>query len=401
MILTLDLTTLAIVNALIVLVCGIAFLLETIIRRSDEVGRLWSMFFIGMIFALFAYIVGASQPTDAWWAFAAGNGALVGSLGLVWAGARRANKRRALVVGVFVVAVATIAVGLLQGPGYGYWTGALMLFLGAALFCGLSAFEFARGSLARLPSARVLAVGLALMTVYYLTRSVGFVLFGPDDPVWDAIYGAATSTLIETALTALGAMTLSSMQADRFRRGEVSDADYGTTVKIDGILGPDEFRALTESWLVRSIRSRTTLVLLLVELADLSEVNLAFGRAAGDSAIRLTGRVALLHAPTASLVGHLSPRRFALVMELSTSDSVEAIADRIGDSVLSTPVDEQDRFRASTFKGIATTRTSGARFDDLFRAAADGVAADKASARALAERHQDALSRPDAKLSEN
>ena len=88
-------------------------------------------------------------------------------------------------------------------------------------------------------------------------------------------------------------------------------------------------------------------------------------------------------------------------MELSTSDSVEAIADRIGDSVLSTPVDEQDRFRASTFKGIATTRTSGARFDDLFRAAADGVAADKASARALAERHQDALSRPDAKLSEN
>jgi GGDEF domain-containing protein len=401
MILTLDLPTLAIVNAIVVLVCGIVFLLETIIRRSDEVGRLWSMFFIGMIFALFAYIVGASQPTEAWWAFAAGNGAFVGSLGLVWEGARRANRRRGLVVGVFVAAVATVGAGLLHGPGHGYWTGAVELFLGAALFCGLSAFELTRGSLGRLPSARLLAIGLAIMTIYYVTRAVGFVVLGPQDPVWDAVYGAATSTLIETALTALGAMTLSSMQADRFRAGGVNDADFGTTVTIDGILGAEQFRALTESWLVRSIRSRSTLVFLLVELADLSEVNLAFGRAAGDAAIRLTGRVALLHAPTASLVGHLSPRRFALVMELSTSDSVDAIADRIGDSVLSTPVDEQDRFRASTFKGVATTRTSGARYADLYRAAADAVAADKARARALAEQDLDALSRPDTNLSGN
>ncbi len=400
MMLALHLESLAIVNALIVLVCGVAFLLETMIRRSDDVGRLWSMFFIGMIFALFGYIVGASQP-DAWWAFAAGNGAFVGSLALVWVGARRANKRSGLVV-VGIVAALVVAVGgLLHGPGHGYWTGALELFGGAAVFCGLSAVEFSRGSLARLPSARVLAVGLGIMTVYYVTRAIGFVALGPEHPLWEAVYGAATSTLIETALTALGAMTLSSIQADRFRNGSAHAAEYGTSVSIDGILNAASFRSQAESWLVRSIRSRTTLVLLVIELADLSEVNTAFGRAAGDGAIRLTGRLVLTHAPTASLVGHLSPRRFALVMELSTGDTAEAIADRIGDGVLSTPVDEQDRFRASTFKGVATTRTSGARYDDLYRAALEAVAVDKATARALAEQPQDALARPEAKLSGN
>lgn len=388
----LDLSSLAIANAIIVLVCGIAFLLETLIRRSDEVGRLWSMFFIGMVFALFAYIVGASTE-EAWWAFAAGNGAFVGSLGLIWAGARRANKRRSLLVLVLVAALATVVAGLLHGPGLGYWTGAVELFLGVALFCGLPSWEFARGELGRLPSARVLAVGLGLMTAYSATRAVGFVTLGPDNATWDALYGAATSTLIETALAALGAMTLSTIQADRFRRAAVLDADFGVRVTIDGMLTAEEFRGQAESWLLRAIRSRTTLVLLLVELADLSEVNRAFGRAAGDAAIRLTGRFALTHAPTATIVGHLSPRRFALLMELPTTDSVDAIADRIGDAVLSTPVDEQDRFRASTFRGSATTRSHGARYDDLYRAAAEAVAVDKARARALAEENYDVLGR--------
>lgn len=397
--LVLDHSTLVIVNGIIVLVCGVAFLLETIMRRSDEVGRLWSMFFIGMTFAMFAYVVGSAQP-GAWWAFAVGNGAFVGSLGLVWAGARRANKRRSPVLAAVATAVVVAAVGLVQGPGQGFLTGAIPLFVGAALFCGLSAVEFARGLLARLPSARVLAAGLALMTVYYFTRSVGFVILGPGDPLWNLFYGPATATLIEIALAALGAMMLSSMQADRFRESAVN-ADFGVGVNIDGILASADFRAQAESWLVRSIRSRTPLVLLLVDLADLSEVNVAFGRAAGDAAIRLTGRVALAHAPTASLVGRLSGGRFALLMELPTGTSVEAIADRIGDSVLSTPVDEKDRFRASTFAGSASTRTSGARFDDLYRAAADELSVARETAHALAAEDEDAFERPEPNLSKN
>ena len=375
----LDLTTLSLMNGVLVLVCGIAFLLETLVKRSDEVGRLWSMFFVGLMFALFAYIVGALLP-DAWWAFPAGNGAFVAALGLLWAGARHANGRRTLLPLPITAAVAVFAAGLLHGPGAGYWTGAFELFLGTALFSGLSAVECFRGALSRLPSARLLGFALAFMTAYYGTRAVAFLVLGVDDPVFEFVYGASSSTFLESCLTVLGGITLASIQADRFRRTGV-DAEFGSDVTIDGVLQASTFRELAESWLLRSIRERTTLVLLVVEIADLSEVNLAFGRAAGDAAIRLTGRLALTHAPTAALVGHLSPRRFGLLMELPTHDSVDAIADRIGDAVLSTPIDDQDRFRASTFRGITTTRTSGARFDDLYRAAADAVAVEKEEAR--------------------
>lgn len=371
----LDLTTLSLVNGLLVFVCGTAFLLETVLQRSDEVGRLWSMFFVALLFAVFAYLVGNFQP-DAWWAFPAGNGAFAAALGLLWAGTRRANGRRALLPVPAAVSIAVLVAGLVHGPGGGYWTGAFELFLGTALFCGLGAVECFRGSLFRLPSARLLGVALAAMTGYYASRAAAFLTLGVGDPAFEMVYGASSSTLLETSLTVLGGITLSSIQADRFRRSGI-DAEFGSNVTIDGVLPAAAFRDVAESWLARSIRERTTLVLLVVEIADLSEINVAFGRAAGDAAIRLTGRLVLTHAPTSALVGYLSPRRFGLLMEPPTHDSVEAIADRIGDAVLSTPIDSQDRFRASTFRGITTTRTSGARWDDLYRAASDAVAVAK------------------------
>lgn len=39
-------------------------------------------------------------------------------------------------------------------------------------------------------------------------------------------------------------------------------------------------------------------------------------------------------------------------------------------------IDDQDRFRASTFRGVATTHTSGARYGDLLAAAEEAVALD-------------------------
>ena len=49
-------------------------------------------------------------------------------------------------------------------------------------------------------------------------------------------------------------------------------------------------------------------------------------------------------------------------------------------------IDEQDRFRASTFVGVATTHTSGARYGDLLTAAEEAVALE---ARLAVERQRD------------
>lgn len=379
----LDPTTLFVASGLVIVVTGISFILETLLRRNDQVGRLWSVFYLGSIFAVFASYVGASSEAT-WWAYPIGQAFYVAALGLVWAGTRQANRTRsmlALPVGAGLV-VATI--GLITGPVGAQPGGSIPMFLFSAAFLGAAAVESARRELGRLAGGRLLAILLSLAAVFYLGRAVAGVLLGVGHDDFQAFFGVTTASLVEIAVAVIGTLTLSSIQADRFRRITIDDAAFGTRLTMDGVVGRDSFRELSESWLMRSIRERTTLVLLLVEVADLAEVNLAFGRAAGDAAIRTAGRLVLVHAPTAALVGHISPRRFALLMKLPSNDSVEAIADRIADAVLSTPIDDQDRFRASTFCGIATTRTSGARFDDLLRDAADAVAVEREAARALA-----------------
>lgn len=369
---TLDATTLFVVGGLVILVCGISFLLETLLRRNDAVGRLWSVFFLSTMFSVFAYLV-VSFHTANWWATAAGNGAYVAAIGLIWSGARRANGRGSLLAVPVLIGAAVAVASLIPGAAGGFWAGSFEMFLGIGVVGLLGAFEFSRGSLSRLLAARVLTVLLGGMGLYYVGRAIAFVTLGPEHPVFTDYFGTAVSTLIEICFAVIGTIMLASVQGDRFTELGEHDAEVGARLRIDGILGATAFRELAETWLLRSIRERTILVLLVVEVADLEAINTAFGRAAGDAAIRATGRIALTNASTASLVGHLSPRRFALLLELPTKDSVEAIAGRIGDSVLGAVIDDQDRFRASTFCGIATTRTSGARYADLLEAAVDAA----------------------------
>jgi GGDEF domain-containing protein len=376
----LDAGTLFIVGGLVILLAGVAFLLETMLRRNDAVGRLWSVFFLSAMFALFAYVV-ASLDTEAWWANAAGNGAYVAAIGFIWAGARRANGRGALLVVPIALGAAVSLAALFAGPAGGFWAGSFEMFVGVAIVCGLTAHEFLRGFLARLLASKVLAALIGGMGVYYVGRAVTFATLGPGDPVFDTYFGTAASTLVEIGFAVLGTIMLASVQGDRFSQLTEDQVEIGARLRIDGILNARQFREVAETWLLRALRERATLVLLLIDVGDLSALNTAFGRAAGDAAIRTTGRIILLQAPTAALLGHLSARRFALLVELPANDSVEAIADRIGEAVLGAVIDDLDRFRASTFRGIATTHTSGARYGDLLAAAEEAVARDAQLAR--------------------
>jgi GGDEF domain-containing protein len=377
----LDPTTVFVVGGLVVFLAGTAFLLETMLRRNDPVGRLWSIFFLSAMFAVFAFVVVSLDP-DIWWANAAGNGAYVTAIGFLWSGARRANGRGAFHAVPIALGVAVTVAGLLPGANGGYWAGSFEMFIGVAVTSLLTAFEFARGDLARLLASRVLTVLIGGMGLYYVARAIAFVALGPDDPAFDIFFGTAISTLIEICFTVVGTIMLASVQGDRFAQLHEDDAEIGARLRIDGVMNAREFREVAETWLMRALRERATLVLLLIDVADLGAVNTAFGRAAGDAAVRTTGRIAITQAPTSALVGHLSTRRFALLFELPANDSVGAVADRIGEAVLGAMIDDRDRFRASTFQGVATTHTSGARYGDLLAAAEEAVAMEETLAHA-------------------
>jgi diguanylate cyclase (GGDEF)-like protein len=368
----LDATTLFVVGGLVVILAGISFLLETLLRRNDAVGRLWSVFFLGTMFAVFAFIVVSLQPEN-WWALAIGNGAYVVAIGFLWCGARRSNMRSTLLgVPLALGAVVTVA-ALLPGESGGFWAGAVEMFIGVAVVCLLAAFEFTRRDLGRMLASRVITVLIGGLGIFYLGRAFTFVAYGPENPIFADFFGTEVSTLLEICFAVIGTIMLASVQGERFAVLSENDVEIGARLRIDGVLNGRTFRELAETWLLRALRDRTTLVLILVDVADLPSINTAFGRAAGDAAIRATGRVVLTQSPTASLVGHLTPRRFAVLLELPASQPVEAITDRIGEAVLGEAIDDQDRFRASTFRGVATTRTSGTSYGDLLTAAVDAV----------------------------
>lgn len=380
----LDPTTLFLVSVVVISITGVAFIMSTILRRNDLVGRLWSVFYIGAILSVFALLV-AQAGEQTWWAYGVGHGTYVAALGFVWAGIRAANRRRALLLVGVAAGVLVIVLRLVAGPAAASSSGSVEMYVGAAVFFALSTFESARGSVGRLPGGRLLAVTLGVASLYYGARAVTLLAIGSADPVFLLYFGSSSASLVEISIAVIGTLTLMAIQDDRFRQAAIAQAEFGARVSIDGVLVRETFEELAETWLMRSIRERTTLALLVVEVADLSEVNVAFGRAAGDAALRTAGRLALVHAPTAALIGHISPRRFGILMELPTQDSVEAIADRIADAVLSTPIDDQDRFRASTFSGAATTRGSGARYADLLRDAKAAAALERDAARVGAE----------------
>lgn len=386
----LDITTLLVTGGLTTIVCTVYFLLETLLRRNDAAGRLWSVFYVGSIFTVFSYVI-SQTARDAWWTMVPANGAFVVAVGILWCGARVANRRGSLLLLPFLAGVAVAIATLIPGREGGYWAGSVEMFVAIAVLAGLGALEFSRGSLGSMLSARILSVMLAVVSLFFAGRAGALTLLGPDDATFTTFFGTAAATIFELCLVVVGTITLSSVQAERFDRPGRGERD-ARGIHLDGVLGARAFRELAESWLLRSLRERATLVLLVLEIADLDDINVAFGRAAGDTAVRVTARAAVTHAPTAVLIGRITPRRFALLMPLPANDSVEAIADRIGEALLNTAIDDHDRFRVTTFRGITSTRTAGSRYDDLVRAAADAVALDAAAARSRAEQAAGVLS---------
>jgi diguanylate cyclase (GGDEF)-like protein len=379
---TFDPATVAVMSGLIVTLCGVTFIMNTTLRRNDVVSRIWSVAFIAAILQTLSYAVWSLDPAS-WWGLAVGNGAYAAAVGLFWSGLRRGNARSSL---LWIPPLAGTGVALavvLRGPDGGAWAGAAEMFLVVAAFAVLGTIETLSGKLRRSLNARILTVIFIVVGVFYVGRTIGLLALGPDDPVFLGYFGPIPAILINLCLIILATVALSIIQIES--HGLPGRVDSGTdTGGIDGIVGSRAFRGLAESWLLRSVRERSTLVLMVLELVNLDEINVAFGRPAGDRSIRLVGRVTATQAPAPALVGQLAADRFALLIPLPSTEDVSAVVDRISAAILHSQLDDADRFRASVLVGVASTRTSGSRYDGLLDAAMDAAreAAETAAIRA-------------------
>jgi len=363
-----DTLTLLVAAGAVVAIAGVSFILNTVLRRNDAYGRIWSVAFVAGILETVSYLVWATSES-AWWAAAIGNGALVASLGLMWSGARSYNGRVRPYIWISLLG-SLLAVGacLVEGPGGGDWAGAEVMFAGIVVFSALAGWETIRGTLKRSVNGRVLTIVFWIVAVYYVLREIVFISIGETSIAFTQYFGTVTTTFIAIVLVIVAAISMSVLQPADSTREHGSGRRTGTLV-IPGVVGAAEFEQQAKDWLMRSKRDREPLILLEFAIDNIEHINTAFGRELGDEAIRTVGRIACEQTPTATLVGYLGPDRFLIVTTPPAFGSPTDIAERLQTALVETPVDNDQGVRATATFGLATTDDVGYTLEGLEKVA--------------------------------
>jgi len=379
---TIDTPTLLLVAGLVVAVSGVTFILSTALYRIDRYARIWSIAFIAGMLETISTVVWVLSP-GGWWAGSVGNGALVLAIGLMWAGCREFNGRKAFsaipIVASNVVAVA----GLVEGPDGGYWAGAEASFAGVVAFAVLAAVETLRGDLRRTMAARVLTFVFAIVAIYYFARAIIFMVRGQSDAVFTVYFGTATTTFVAIVLVIVAAISMTAIQpahSSRLRDSPAGAASDGGS-SIPGVIGQAQFTELATDWLARAQRDREALVLISLAVDDLEHINSAFGREFGDQAIYVVGRIACESAPSAALVAYTGGGSFTILTSAPPFGSPVSIAERLQTALVETPIDAEKGIRAVAPCGVVTTDSAGYALHSLVTAARTALGSAGASGR--------------------
>jgi len=304
---TLELTSVLVMTALVVNVSGILFIVETLLRRDEGAGRVWALGFLGAMLTTLAYIVWAQLP-GAWWAVMVGNAAFVAGTGCMWLGCRRFNGNRmgwpsALVAAAALAAAFAVAIA---GPGGGDWAGALWMFVALTLFAGAGAAECLRGALRDSRTAWVLAGVLGFQSLYYVARTIAFVVYGPEDAAFHDTFGTIPTSLLTVILTIVAVVVTSVLRASRApMRGYLRPA--GASLANDGVLPQDVF-AVALADLCERASWRTELVgVIAVRIDDLEQISTAFGSEVARAVTETWRTGVRRHAPSNALVAEDGP----------------------------------------------------------------------------------------------
>lgn len=370
---SLDLFTITLVTALVVIVSGVFYLVETLLRKEGAAGRLWAIAFLSGILAILCYLVWSLERT-AFVPVACGNASFVATTGFLWLGCRAYNRRSlriaggALAAGVMIVLVSA----LLPGPTGGDWAGAVPLFLGNAVFATLGAVETRRGRIARQWSTVGLTVVLFVEGGWMLTRTVVFLLAGPESELFRVWFGTEVASLLTITLTVATVITTSVLRAGESNlRGQREAA--ALYVAPDGLLHPDSFRELMSTILDRARANGETMCIVAVRVEDLGRIATAFGPGEAEAVAAAWRAGVRRYAPTAAIVGE-EDRTTVLTAFLTTSFvDVRRTASNMHRRIL----DDLGRLGLSVIPvvsvGVALTDQMGYDFDALVRGAKDAA----------------------------
>jgi hypothetical protein len=299
----LDQVTLSMVTALVVIVAGVYFIIETFARRDEGSGRVWSLAFLGAMLTTLSYMVWAANPAITW-SVVIGNATFVGGTGCMWLGCRRFNGRRMLIPALVVaLGVLGAAGSVLLGWEGGDWSGALWMFVCLTVFAALGCAEALRGEMGRYRTARALAVVLGLQAVFYVGRTAVAVAAGFDSPVFQTAFGTAATSVLTVILTIIALVVTSVLRADRAaERGPLLTASM-SLLGSEGILPNESFVRLLSQTLPRALRRGEEIAVFSVRISDLPQISSAFGAETARSVADAARESVVRNVPSSALVG--------------------------------------------------------------------------------------------------
>ncbi|QKJ19617.1 hypothetical protein [Microbacterium hominis] len=299
----LDVASVMVMSALVVNVSGILFITETLLRRDEGAGRVWSIAFLAAMLTTLAYTVWA-QDAGAWWAVAVGNAAFVAGTGTMWLGAHKYNARpmRWSVVAVIAASLAAGAAVLAEGPGGGDWAGVLWMFVPLIVFAALGAYECIVGAMRESRTAWVLGAVLALQSGWYIARTTALLVGGVDSALFLDSFGTIPTSFLTVVLTIVGVVVLSVLRAARAPMRGYLNAGQSGSVR-GGILDADVIAFALEGLCDRAEQRREMIAVIAVRIEDLDQISTAFGSETAQSVAETWRAGVRRHAPSNALVG--------------------------------------------------------------------------------------------------
>lgn len=364
---TFDNQTVAVVNALVVFVCGATFIVNTFLRKDDASGRVWSVSYMAGMFTSFSYVV-SELSADAWWAIAAGNAGYVLSMAALWSGARLFNGKTSLLWVSLIGAAATAVAALAAGPTGGSWAGAPVTFLGISVFTGLAAAETLVGGMRENPSTRGFTVVLAIASTFFAARFVAILVEGRDGELFTTLFGTVASSLLLIALLIVATVVLSVLRAER---AAPASRRHGSIVAYTGddVLLHESFIRIVQDWLERANFHDEQLAILHVRLDDLDEMTTAFGVGFSNEVAEGFIMSVRRYGPTLSDIGEDGTGSLLIATPSVDIDVALLAAKSIQDGLLDHPVETTPRLRPTASIGVSLTDYLGYDAGVLIRSA--------------------------------
>lgn len=374
-----DPVTVSAATAVVVIVAGVMYLMETLTHAASAAARIWSVSFLSGILTTFCYLVWSVGVTGTWIAVAIGNAAFVLSIGCLWLGCRHFNERPVRVPEV-AVAILTVAVALAAaaaGPAGGDWAGAWSMFIGIAVFAALGAVESRRGVMGRQSVAVPVTAVMVLVMVYYTARTIVFLTMGAEDPLFTIWFGTPMTSLLTITMTIVTVVALSVLRATELTlRGRGASTTLGVTG--DGLLDPYSFEAVLAGTMLRAQQSGEGLAVIALRIDDLPRVATAFGAHEAAELVRIWRTGILYSVPLSAVVGEEGPQGVMVAVPVTSAADARTLATRLHQRVIERLSAEGSAVVPVIGVGVALSDTAGfeaAVLIDLANDAARGSAA--------------------------